>query len=46
LLKPGERLEIETAGGAGYGDPSERPREAVESDVRDHKISSEAARTV
>jgi N-methylhydantoinase B len=43
LLQPGERLEIETAGGAGYGDPRERPRDKVEEDLRDHKISPEAA---
>ncbi len=43
-LKSGERLVIETAGGAGYGEPSERPRASVQDDLRDRKISPEAAR--
>jgi 5-oxoprolinase (ATP-hydrolysing) len=29
-----EIVEIVLAGGAGYGDPRQRPREAVEQDVR------------
>jgi N-methylhydantoinase B len=43
-LKPGERLEVEMAGGAGYGDPRLRDRDSVRDDLRDHKISVEAAR--
>jgi N-methylhydantoinase B len=44
MLQPGERLEIETAGGAGYGDPLLRRRDRVLDDVRDRKVSPEAAR--
>jgi N-methylhydantoinase B len=33
-----------TAGGAGYGDPLERPPELVREDVLDRKVSEEAAR--
>jgi N-methylhydantoinase B len=44
VLQPGELLEIETAGGAGYGDPLRRPRDRVQDDVRDRKVSLEAAR--
>jgi N-methylhydantoinase B len=44
VLQPGERLEIETAGGAGYGDPILRPRDRVRDDVRDRKISADVAR--
>jgi N-methylhydantoinase B len=43
MLQPGERLEIETAGGAGYGDPLLRDPGRVRADVRDRKISAEAA---
>ena len=43
-LKPGERLEVELAGGAGYGDLRRRDRERVVDDLKDHKISVEAAR--
>jgi N-methylhydantoinase B len=44
VLGPSERLEIETAGGAGHGDPAARPRDRVRDDVRDRKISAESAR--
>ena len=40
----GERLVIHTPGGAGFGDPSEREREAVRTDLRKGLISKEAAR--
>jgi N-methylhydantoinase B len=45
-LQPGERLDVELAGGAGYGDPHLRARERINADLRDHKISPEAARTL
>jgi N-methylhydantoinase B len=45
-LGPGDRFEIETAGGAGYGSPSERPIAEVLADVRDRKVSPEAAARV
>ncbi len=38
-LKPGDMLIIETPGGGGYGDPCRRPREALERDVAEGKIS-------
>jgi N-methylhydantoinase B len=46
VLQPGERLEVETAGGGGYGPPRQRPPERVLEDVRDGKVSAEAAREV
>jgi N-methylhydantoinase B len=39
----GERMEIFTSGGGGYGDPLERPAEDVARDVRGKRISAEAA---
>lgn len=43
-LAPGQVYSVRTAGGAGYGDPSERPVELVEADVRGGYVSEEAAR--
>ncbi|WP_108662189.1 hydantoinase B/oxoprolinase family protein [Acuticoccus kandeliae] len=43
-LFPGDRVVIETAGGGGFGAPSERTREAVREDVANGKVSPEAAR--
>jgi N-methylhydantoinase B/oxoprolinase/acetone carboxylase alpha subunit len=45
-LAPGDRLVIGTAGGGGHGDPRARDRERVLADVRDGKVSPEAARAV
>jgi N-methylhydantoinase B len=45
-LRKGDRLVIETAGGGGYGDPHGRPAEHVREDVRNGKVSEEAARSV
>ncbi len=42
-LAKGDRLVVETAGGGGYGDPRRRPAEAVRADVRNGKVSAEAA---
>jgi N-methylhydantoinase B len=39
-------ISIESAGGGGWGDPSERDPEAVRRDVLDELVSAEAARTV
>jgi len=44
-LHKGDRLIIETAGGGGYGDPHARKAEQVRDDVRNGKVSKEAART-
>ena len=43
-LRKGDRLVIETAGGGGYGDPRGRTAEQVGEDVRNGKVSEEAAR--
>jgi N-methylhydantoinase B len=45
-LHAGDRLRLETAGGGGYGHPKARPRERVLDDVRDGKVSPDAARRV
>ncbi|RLV55081.1 hydantoinase B/oxoprolinase family protein [Aeromicrobium phragmitis] len=39
VLQPGQTASIETAGGGGYGDPAERPVDAVQQDAREGKIS-------
>jgi N-methylhydantoinase B len=38
-LKPGDRVVIETAGGAGNGPPATRSRDALEVDIADGKVS-------
>jgi N-methylhydantoinase B len=43
-LHPGDRLVVETAGGGGYGDPQARMPGDVEADVRNGKVSPDAAR--
>ncbi len=43
-LHKGDRLIIETAGGGGYGDPHQRSAEQVREDVRNGKVSEDAAR--
>lgn len=45
-LRAGDRIEYKTPGGGGYHHPSERHRSAVEADVRDGLVSSEAAKEV
>ena len=40
----GGRVRVETAGGGGFGDPAQRDREDLHRDIRDEKISAEAAR--
>jgi N-methylhydantoinase B len=42
-LKPGDAFRLRSGGGGGYGDPLERPVEAVQSDVRQGYVSVEAA---
>jgi N-methylhydantoinase B len=46
LVPKGDAVIIETPGGGGYGDPRERPREAVLADLRAGLISAQAAREV
>lgn len=38
----GDRLVVETAGGGGFGAPSERPRELLEADIANRKVSFQA----
>jgi N-methylhydantoinase B len=44
VLKTGERLEVETPGGGGWGRTSERSGELVASDIAEGLISPKAAR--
>jgi N-methylhydantoinase B len=46
VMKKGDRLVVETAGGGGWGNPAERDRERVAADLRNGKISLEAARKI
>ena len=43
IVKPDEQVEVVLAGGAGFGDPAERPRAAVAADVRHGLVTPEAA---
>jgi N-methylhydantoinase B len=43
VLRKGDRLLIETAGGGGFGDPRHRDRAALARDLGDEKIGAEAA---
>jgi N-methylhydantoinase B len=43
-LHPGDRLVVETAGGGGYGEPGQRPASRLADDVRNGKVSADAAR--
>lgn len=45
-LYKGDRLVVETAGGGGYGAPRRRPAERVAADLRDGKVSSQAAQEI
>jgi N-methylhydantoinase B/oxoprolinase/acetone carboxylase alpha subunit len=42
----GDRILLRSAGGGGFGDPRQRPRELVAEDVRQGFVSPEAARTL
>jgi len=44
VMQPGDQLDVWTSGGGGYGDALERDVERVAEDVRDAKVSLEAAR--
>jgi N-methylhydantoinase B len=46
LLRKGDVVRLETGGGGGFGDPAEREPAALEADVLDGLVSSEAARSV
>jgi N-methylhydantoinase B len=43
--KPGDTVTLMSAGGGGYGDPFERPKEAVLRDVRAGFVNVDEART-
>jgi N-methylhydantoinase B/oxoprolinase/acetone carboxylase alpha subunit len=43
-LRKGDRIMITTAGGGGYGAPTEREATLVQADLRNGKVSLEAAR--
>ncbi len=45
-LRKGDRLHITTAGGGGYGSPAYRDPASAQADLRDGKISPEAARAL
>ena len=42
-LERGDEVVIMTAGGGGYGDPCRRPRELVERDLREARVTRERA---
>jgi N-methylhydantoinase B len=42
-LAAGDRVRVATAGGGGWGPPTERPRAAVEGDLADGKIGPEGS---
>ena len=46
ILRAGERLEFLSAGGAGHGDPLERPPQSVLEDLHDRKVSAATAEAV
>ena len=43
VVREGDRVRIDSAGGAGYGEPAERDVELVLADVREGFVSAEAA---
>ncbi|MFC5750143.1 hydantoinase B/oxoprolinase family protein [Actinomadura rugatobispora] len=43
-LREGDRLRVRLSGGGGYGDPHTRPAEDVARDVRDRRVTRDAAR--
>ena len=44
VLNKGDRMLVAIGGGAGYGNPKDRPKEEIESDIRRKKVSLEKAR--
>jgi N-methylhydantoinase B len=46
LLNPGDRLTVNYPGGGGFGPTNERERWAIEEDLKEELISSEAAREI
>ena len=46
LVGAGDRLTLVTGGGGGFGNPRDRARDAVLRDVREGKVSPDAARSI
>jgi N-methylhydantoinase B len=44
VVTEGDRIQLESAGGGGLGDPRQRPRELIAEDVRQGFVSEEMAR--
>ena len=44
VLRPGDRVVVETAGGGGYGDPARRSADRVAADIADGKVSAPPSR--
>jgi N-methylhydantoinase B len=44
VVTEGDRIQLESAGGGGFGDPRQRPPELVAEDVRQGFVTPEAAR--
>jgi N-methylhydantoinase B len=44
MLRKGDRIVVATAGGGGYGIPTERNTALVQADLHNGKVSLEAAR--
>ena len=42
-MRAGDRMVVNTAGGAGYGKPGERDPEAIRRDVKNGKVSAPSA---
>ncbi len=45
-LRPGEIIEVVTAGSGGYGPPEQRDRNAVERDLAEGRLDAATAREV
>ena len=45
-LRPGESVTVITSGGGGYGEPHLRSRELVRKDLREGRISEQAAKEI
>ena len=41
-LQPGDRVEVNTAGGGGYGDPAARAADRLAADIAGGKVSESA----
>ena len=46
MVGKGDRFRLELASGGGFGDPAERPLDAIERDIRDGYVSETRAERV